>query len=169
MRRLLRVPALALCLTMPAMDLEAQSSPREMTALARAVLVAMDRQDFTLAGTMLDTSFRLHYQGVPDPISKPEFLEMLRGYVLAFPDLRHDLQEILPSGDRVTVRVVVHATHSGSYEGVAATGRKVSVEGIHILWIAKGKIAEWWAAEDDLGLLRQIGMLLTPPPPRQSF
>jgi predicted ester cyclase len=167
MPRLCRSLAIALCVVMQATGLKAQTSPREATALARAVFAAMDRQDFAQTGSLLDPSFRLHYQGVPDPISRQAFLEMLRGYVAPFPDLRHDLQDILPSGDRVTVRVVVHGTHSGPYEGVAATRRKVSVEGIHILRIARGKVVEWWAAEDDLGLLRQIGMLIKPPMPQE--
>jgi predicted ester cyclase len=49
------------------------------------------------------------------------------------------------------------------YEGIEATGRQVSIGAIHILRIANGQVAEWWAAEDDLGLLRQIGAVVSAP------
>jgi len=142
----------------------AQAPHRDISALARSVFAAMDAGDLARTGALLDDSLRLHYQGVPDPISKATLLEMLRSYYVAFPDMRHDVNEVLPSGDYVTVRLEVYATHEGAYEGVAATGRRVTVGAIHILRVADGKIAEWWAAEDDLGLLRQIGMVFTPPP-----
>jgi predicted ester cyclase len=144
-------------------DAGAPPQPADGSALARAVFAAMDARDLVKTGAMLDDSLRLHYQGVPEPISKGSLLEMLRSYYDSFPDMRHDLQEVLPSGSYVTVRLVVYATHRGSYEGIAATGRQVAVGGIHILRVADGKVVEWWAAEDDLGLLRQIGAVVGPP------
>lgn len=141
----------------------AHAPHRDSATLARSVFAAMDSGDLESTGALLDDSLRLHYQGVPDPISKATLLEMLRAYYVAFPDMRHEVHEVLPSGDHVTVRLVVHATHQDTYEGVAATGQRVTVGAIHILRVADERIAEWWAAEDDLGLLRQIGMVITPP------
>jgi predicted ester cyclase len=141
----------------------AQAPLQEGPAIARAIFTAIDEADYARMGALLDDSFQLHYQGVPDPISKPNVLELIRANFAAFPDMRHDLEDILPSGNHVTVRLVATASHRGEYEGVAATGTKVAVPCIHILRIANGKIVEWWAAEDDLGLLRQIGMVIKPP------
>ena len=161
-RKQLLFPALLLVLR--SVSLDAQAPPHDASAIARAVFAAMDASDYTRTGALLADSFRLHYQGVPDPISRADLLELLRSYFVSFPDLRHEVQAVLPSGSYVTVRVMVHATHKGTYEGVPATGRAVTAGGIHILRIANGKVAEWWAAEDDLGLLRQIGMVIKPPP-----
>lgn len=151
-------------LVLQSATLAAQPANQDPSAMARAVFVAMDAGDFARTGALLDDSFRLHYQGVPDPISKANLLDMLRSYAVSFPDMRHDVEEVLPSGNYVTVRLMLFATHKGAYEGIAATGRPVTVGGIHILRVANGRIAEWWAAEDDLGLLRQIGMVIKPPP-----
>ncbi len=164
MRRHKHLLFLAPLLALQAASLAAQASPRDVSTIARALFVAMDAGDYGRTGAFLDDSLRLHYQGVPDPISKASLLEMLRSYEVAFPDMRHDLQDVLPSGSYVTVRLVLYATHRGDYEGVPATGKPVTVAGIHILRVANGKVAEWWAAEDDLGLLRQIGMVIKPPP-----
>jgi predicted ester cyclase len=33
------------------------------------------------------------------------------------------------------------------------------VDGIHILRVANGKVAEHWGMNDDLGLMRQLGVI----------
>jgi len=139
------------------------SSPHNEPAIAREVFAVIDAGDLARTAALLDDSFRFHYQGVPDVISKVTLLEMIHSYYETFPDMRHDLQEVLPSDNYVTVHLVLYATHRGTYEGIAATGRQVAVSAIHILRVVNGKIVEWWAAEDDLGLLRQLGAVITPP------
>lgn len=138
-------------------------APGDAPALAREVFAAIDAHDLGRTAALLDDSFQLHYHGVPDPISKGALLEMIGGYYTAFPDMRHEVHDVLPSGSCVTARMTVHATHQGTYEGIAATGREVAVGAIHILRMADGRIVEWWAAEDDLGLLRQLGAVVGPP------
>ena len=157
--------ALGVCtLWLQTASLSAQAGPPDGPAIARAVFSAIDAGDLTRAAALLDASFQLHYQGIPDPIAKPDFIELMRSYLTSFPDMRHDIQETLVSGNAVTVRLVLHATHKGAFEGIQPTGRQVSVGGLHILRIVNGKIREWWAAEDDLGLYRQLGMVLKPTP-----
>ena len=136
-------------------------------ALVREILAAIDGQDLARTSALLEDSFLLHYHGIPDPIPKATLLEMLTAYYAAFPDMRHEVLEILPSVNSVTVRLTVQATHRGTYEGIPATGREVAVGAIHILRVSSGRIAEWWAAEDDLGLLRQIGAVIGPPADNQ--
>jgi predicted ester cyclase len=126
-------------------------------AVARELFAVIDAGNLERTAALLDDSFQLHYQGVPDPISRDTLLEMIRSYFDPFPDMRHELHDVLQSGNYVTVRLVTHATHRGTFEGMAATGRPIAVAAIHILRFGKGRIVEWWAAEDDLGLLRQIG------------
>jgi predicted ester cyclase len=58
---------------------------------------------------------------------------------------------------------MVRATHKGAYEGVPATGKQIAVGALHVIRVKNGRIAEWWAAEDDLGTYRQIGMVIKPP------
>jgi ketosteroid isomerase-like protein len=73
-----------------------------------------------------------------------------------------DVQEILASGDRVTVRWVGRGTHVGDLMGVPPTGATIAVEAITILRIAGGKIAEEWTVWDALGLLQQVGAVPAP-------
>lgn len=133
-------------------------------ALVVELFAVIDAADFARAASLLDDAFQMHYHGIPDPIAKATLLDMIRDYFEIFPDMRHEVLHVLPSGDCVTLRMVTYATHRAPYEGIAATGRQVAVPAIHVLRLANGKVVEWWAAEDDLGLLRQLGAVVVPPP-----
>jgi predicted ester cyclase len=77
----------------------------------------------------------------------------------AFPDLEFIILDMIAEGDKVVVRMPFKATHMGDFFGIPATGKEVYVDGVHILRIAGGKVAEHWGSNDDLGLMRQLGVL----------
>ena len=43
------------------------------------------------------------------------------------------------------------------FEGIPPTGNKIKVAGTHILRVENGKIREFWALEDTLGQMQQLG------------
>ncbi len=93
-------------------------------------------------------------QGGPRAIA--QFLGL---YLRAFPDLRLTFEDALADRDRVVTRWRMEGTHDGPLMGIAASGRRIKVEGIRIDRIEGGKIAESWMQWDTLGLLEQIGAL----------
>jgi predicted ester cyclase len=50
-------------------------------------------------------------------------------------------------------------THTGTFMGIPASGRKVDFTGMYVARIEKGKIVEHWSEEDALSLMRQIGAI----------
>lgn len=62
----------------------------------------------------------------------------------ALDGLREDVDDMIAEGDRVAVRYTLHATHTGDFYGVKATGKTIKVSGIEIFRIEDGKIAEFW-------------------------
>ena len=58
--------------------------------------------------------------------------------------LREDVDDMIAEGDRVAVRYTLHATHTGDFYGVKATGKTIKISGIEIFRIEDGKIAEFW-------------------------
>jgi predicted ester cyclase len=46
--------------------------------------------------------------------------------------------------------------------GVAATGEEVTLPGINIFRLQDGRIVERWGLLDDLGFLRQLGLVVQP-------
>jgi steroid delta-isomerase-like uncharacterized protein len=83
----------------------------------------------------------------------------------AFPDVHLTIEDMLAEGDRVVARYTAHATHTGEFFGIPATGKQVVVTGISLSRIAGGKIVEQWGNQDDLGMLQQLGVV---PPPGQA-
>jgi steroid delta-isomerase-like uncharacterized protein len=66
----------------------------------------------------------------------------------AFPDYRWDLQHLLVDGDWLAARLVDTGTHSGTFRGVPATGRVITVQELAVYRLENGRIAEGWG---DLG------------------
>src|SRR5690242_11092260 len=51
----------------------------------------------------------------------------------AFPDQWWQIEDLIAEGDRVVARTAMTGTHLGDFFGIPATGRSVSVSGVHIL------------------------------------
>lgn len=83
--------------------------------------------------------------------------EVLRGLHAAFPDMHWTIEEQIAEGDQVMSRFTWSGTHSGSFMGMPATGRRVSVWGMVIDRLAGGKVKETRLLMDGLGMMRQLG------------
>jgi steroid delta-isomerase-like uncharacterized protein len=80
-----------------------------------------------------------------------------------FPDWHSDLHLLVAEGDIVVELFTASGTHTGAdIMGVAAAGRTVNLPGINIFRISDGRIVERWGRLDDLGLLRQLGLVDQP-------
>jgi steroid delta-isomerase-like uncharacterized protein len=68
------------------------------------------------------------------------------------------VEDLIAEGDKVVGRWTFRGTHRGDFMGIPPTGKKVSIMGIAIYRIARGKIAEAWVAWDAMGLMHQLGV-----------
>jgi predicted ester cyclase len=80
----------------------------------------------------------------------------------AFPDLHVEIDQIIAEGDLVVTAITSTATHQGEVMGIPATGKKISVRGVHINKIVDGRIVARWELTDMMGLMVQLGVV-TPP------
>ena len=83
---------------------------------------------------------------------------------LAFPDWREEIVELVAEGDTVAGRFRCSGTHLSDFLGEAPTGRRMEVEEVFFLRVEGGRFVDFWALEDGLGRMRQLGLL--PPPKR---
>jgi steroid delta-isomerase-like uncharacterized protein len=74
----------------------------------------------------------------------------------AFPDLIVTVEDQVAEGDRVSTRWWASGTHAGTFAGIAPTGRTVTISGIDIHRVARGRIAELWEELDVASLLAQL-------------
>ena len=57
------------------------------------------------------------------------------------------------------VRGTYRFTHEGEFFGIAPTGKQVTPTGTHLFRLVEGKIMEHWCNNDDLGVMRQLGVV----------
>jgi steroid delta-isomerase-like uncharacterized protein len=77
----------------------------------------------------------------------------------AFPDWHSDQHALIAEGDLVVERFTASGTHRGEVLGVPPSGNTVSLPGINIFRVRDGLIVERWGRLDELGLLRQLGVV----------
>lgn len=76
-----------------------------------------------------------------------------------FPDWHSELHQLIAEGDIVVERFTASGTQQGEVMGVPPTGRAMSLPGINIFRLRDGRIVERWGRLDDLGMLRQLGLV----------
>lgn len=123
-------------------------------AVVRRFFELMDTHQFDELDSVLapDLRFRLG----STTMTRDEVVSMIRGFYGAFPDWMHHVDEVLSLGSRVVARATDHATHRGDFQGIAATGRTITVGQIAIYELRDGKIVEVWEQADVAGLMAQI-------------
>ena len=93
---------------------------------------------------------------VPMPFGPEEIKGTVRRISAAFPDHRHEVDEVIVDRDNVVVRCTLTGTHEGPFMGLPPTGRRIEVTEIHIYRLVDGKAVEHRVGRDDLGAMRQL-------------
>jgi steroid delta-isomerase-like uncharacterized protein len=93
------------------------------------------------------------------PESTRQVVTMLR---TAFPDLHFTIEDMVAEGDTVAGRVTMSGTHLGPFQGIAPTGRSFQQAHMHFVRFRDGKAIEHRAVRDDLGMMRQLGVIPVP-------
>ena len=101
-----------------------------------------------------------------DPRSTLQGPEGIKRYVMmyriAFPDVHFTIDDLIAEGERVVIRWTVTGTHKGELQGIAPTGKHLTVTGMAMSRFVKGKVVEDWINFDALGLLQQLGVVPAP-------
>ncbi|WP_323099059.1 ester cyclase [Intrasporangium sp. YIM S08009] len=130
------------------------------TATMRRTYELISAGDIDGFGDLLAENFVEHQEAPGLPPTKAGVLDLFRGYRAAFPDLRMDAVEVLPSGDRAVARVTVSGTQTGDFMGMPASGRHAEVDLIDIMrFDDAGLVCEHWGVADMLSLLQQLGAI----------
>lgn len=131
-------------------------------ATARHYFEAFANKDLAWLDEHIAPDFVRHDPGLPFEVHGPEGVRHLNSvFLTAFPDLRLDVEDVIGEGEKVLVRLTIRGTHQGELMEIPPTGREVEVGVLDLFHIADGKLAEHWAAIDNLGLMRQLGVIST--------
>jgi len=69
------------------------------------------------------------------------------------------VEDEIAEGDRVVVRLKASATQTGEFMRMPPSGKRYTVEEIHIFRIRDGKVVAHWHQFDQMGLMKQLGAL----------
>jgi steroid delta-isomerase-like uncharacterized protein len=87
------------------------------------------------------------------------FLPFFRRLCDTLPDIEFTVEDAIDGGDRVTLRWIARATHTGDGLGVPATNAKVIIKGMSIARFENGRVKEAWNCWDRLALATACGLV----------
>jgi predicted ester cyclase len=106
----------------------------------------------------------VNHSAVPEARHGTEGLKRVVAYSrAAMPDQQWTNEMVVAEDDLVVIHGVREATwQAESFRGMATPkGKRVAVELVHVFRVRDRKIVEHWAVRDDLGLMKQLGVIGT--------
>ena len=91
-----------------------------------------------------------------------EYKEVYRAFASAFQDTRLTVDDIVAENDKVVSRVTIRCTHAGELEGIQPTGNRLTVKAFTFFRLENGLIVEEHELLDELGMMHQLGLELSP-------
>jgi len=77
--------------------------------------------------------------------------------ISAFPDWHWEIRNLAVDGDYIALHFTVTGTHRGTFQGIEATGRRVTISEFTLYRLQDRKFAEVWDLTDMDALMSQIG------------
>ncbi len=84
-------------------------------------------------------------------------------YLTGFSNISFTIKEVLAQGDKLVKQWNFKGKHTGVFFGIPATGKEVSLDGVTIVRMSGGKIAEERDFFDNMDFMTQLGLV----PPQQ--
>lgn len=121
----------------------------------------LSKGNLSAADELLSTNFAIH---VPLPASPgvEGINEVITACRAAFEHLNVTVEDMIAEGDTVAARFTARGVHKGSFMGLPATGKLITMTGIEIFRIKDDKIIELWGEANLLGLMQQLGIVSAP-------
>jgi steroid delta-isomerase-like uncharacterized protein len=127
------------------------------TVLARESVEAFNAGDTNKLLTIIAPDIVIHYAEMPEPLHGRETWQ--QGFELvkrAFPDLAIQVDDLVAADDKVAVRLTLRGTHEAEFQGIPATGRRISYVSHEFYRVADGLFAEEWICSDMASLFSQL-------------
>ena len=131
----------------------------ENKAIVRHNYETADKNDLTTFSEQLAPDIAVYLPGMPSPLNREALLQMMNAMFSGLTQRQHVFEEQIAEGDRVATRLILHAVHTGEFQGMQATGKQIAVRQMAIHRIRNGKIVEVWTSSDDIGMMKQLGLM----------
>jgi steroid delta-isomerase-like uncharacterized protein len=125
-------------------------------SISRQFYEEYDRNDRQALARLLAPDCVVHLPGA-GPLSREAFLQVSAGFAEAFAESRTSFEDQVADEEVAVIRWIWEITHVRPFQGIPATGRRISLSGVTVNQFAGGKIVEQWVYFDQLSLLQQLG------------
>ena len=92
----------------------------------------------------------------PMPKGREGLREGMKRAAAGVSDPEFTIHDLIAQGDRVAARMTTSAKHTGTFMGIEPTGRRYSIDEIHIFRLRDGQLVEHWHAFDTASLMAQL-------------
>jgi predicted ester cyclase len=82
-----------------------------------------------------------------------------KNFRAAVPDLTSDVDDMVVAGDRASLHLHFKGHFTGKFMDIQGTGQVIDFQAFDLYRVADGKIVENWHLEDNLTLLKQLGVI----------
>lgn len=110
----------------------------EMIALYEGYLACCNDHRFDQLGEFVAE----HVEG--DAKGLARYIDNNKAVTAAFPDYHWEMLDLVVDDTVIAARVIGRGTHRGTFNGLAATGRAITVQELVMYRVADGKIAQCW-------------------------
>jgi steroid delta-isomerase-like uncharacterized protein len=142
----------------------ATSEEENAALVSRYLEEAYNGRNLVVVDELLADDFVRHSLGSPHQGQGPGNTDdraRVEAWLTAFPDLHIDIQKLVAADDTVVAWLIWSGTNDGPLPNWDApvTGRAMERESITIYRVACGQIVENWIVQDNLTMLRQLGII----------
>ena len=135
-------------------------SAEENKAIVRRYLdEAWIKRNLNILDELMAPNYARYLPGQAAPLDREGQKRRIAGFHAAMPDLDFLIEDLFAEGDRVVFRVKISGTHTGTFLGIAPTGKQLIATAIDIARLENGKIVDHWGEMDMAGLMRQLGLI----------
>jgi predicted ester cyclase len=112
-------------------------------------------QNLDSVDELASEDFTPHTWG-PTPPGRDSLREAMKRAGAGVSNAMFEIHDLIAEGDLVAARLTSSADHTGEFMGKPPTGKRYSIDEIHIFRIRDGQVTEHWHEFDRPGLERQL-------------
>ena len=131
----------------------------EAIEVARRVVECDNGRDLKGYRALLWDDYHAEVNGAEAATTGDAEAESLASYWKGYPDGHVTVEQVVASGNIVTMRYRLVGTNDGEMAGRSATGRKVELSGCTIFEVEDGRVRRVFRYLDVLTMLGQLGLL----------
>jgi predicted ester cyclase len=125
----------------------------EYRSLYLSYLEACNEHDFDRMASFYTSTIKVNDVPMDPAAVAAQFAPLIS----AFPGWDWEIRHLVIDGDYIAGHFRVTGTHSGAFQGIEATGRRVTISQFTLYRLEDSKFAEVWDHADMEAVMRQIG------------